>query len=129
MGNLQLSGLLDHNEPFLKRNMVEQRLHQRCLARACSATDEAVLPLANEGNNGIPNLLGRVPDSINSSDVNQRLNLRTVNVGPAMDEGAPTTATREPSGSRVLRTGFWLVKSCPRMRATHSMAACRRSLV
>jgi len=58
MGNLQLSGLLDHNEPFLKRNMVEQRLHQRCLARACSATDEAVLPLANEGNNGIPNLLG-----------------------------------------------------------------------
>src|SRR5579884_813561 len=56
MGNLQLSGLLDHNEPFLKRNMVEQRLHQRCLARACSTADEATLPLANETHDGIPNL-------------------------------------------------------------------------
>ena len=61
--------------------------------------------------------------------VNQRLNFRTVKVGPLIEDGEPTTATREPSGRRVLRMGFWLVRSCPRRRATRSIAACKRSLV
>jgi hypothetical protein len=52
-----------------------------------------------------------------------------VSVGPLIDDGAPTTATREPSGKRVFRMGFCIVRSCPRMRATRSIAACNRSLV
>src|SRR6201998_829278 len=35
--------------------MVEQRLHQRCLARSRSAADEAGLTLADEADNRVPN--------------------------------------------------------------------------
>ena len=72
---------------------------------------------------------GILPDSISSSELYQRLNFRIVSVGPLMDDGAPTTATREPSGKRVLRMGFWVVRSWPRILATRSIAACSRSLV
>ncbi len=44
MRNLQLCGLLDHHEPFMQRNMVEQGFHQGGLARTRSAADDAVLP-------------------------------------------------------------------------------------
>jgi hypothetical protein len=39
-------------------------------------------------------LAGKLPAETNSSEVNQRLNLRTVRVGPLIEEGEPTTATR-----------------------------------
>ncbi len=32
MGDLQLGWLFDHNQPFMERNMIEQRFHQGCLA-------------------------------------------------------------------------------------------------
>lgn len=72
---------------------------------------------------------GRLPDAINSSDVYQRLNFRMVSVGPLKEDGAPTTATREPSGRRVFRIGFCFVRSCPSTRATRTMAAKSLSLV
>ena len=55
MGDLQLGWLLDHDQPFMQRNMVEQRLHQGRLARAGSTADDAVLPLPDKLDNGIPN--------------------------------------------------------------------------
>ena len=79
MGDLQLGGLLDHDQPFMQRNVVEQRLHQSRLARAGSAADDAVLPLADEARQPYPEPApAELPDAISSSEVNQRLNLRTV---------------------------------------------------
>ena len=56
MGYLQLGWLLDHDQPLMQRNMVEQRLHQGCLARAGSTADDAVLPFADQSHNCIPNM-------------------------------------------------------------------------
>ncbi len=55
MCDLQLGGLLDYDESFLHRNVIEQGFHQGRLPRAGSACDNAVLPARNQVHDGIPN--------------------------------------------------------------------------
>src|ERR1700722_2443781 len=55
MGYLQLGRLLNHNQPFVQRNVVEQGFHQCGLAGAGSTADNAVLPFANQAHYGISN--------------------------------------------------------------------------
>ena len=53
MGDLQLSWLLDHDEAFVKGNMVEQCFHQSRFARSRPAADQTVLTIPDEADNGI----------------------------------------------------------------------------
>ncbi len=50
-------------------------------------------------------------------------------VMPLMEAGGPTTATREPSGRRVLRIAFWSERFCPSFRAICCAAASNVSVV
>ena len=57
MRYLQLGGLLNHNQPFVQRNVIEQSFHEGGLAGTRSTADNAVLPLANQAHHGISNSL------------------------------------------------------------------------
>src|ERR1700679_2174094 len=56
MGYLQFGWLLNHDEPFVMGNVIEQRLHQSCFARSGPTADDPVLLLVDKANNRVPNV-------------------------------------------------------------------------